>query len=146
MRDVLRKQAFFAVITFIVLFVGLLITQFFFAFSIYSAFFHSPFERPPEPFSSGSKIPVGLSEFLLVVSQTLLIGGALLAYFSWFDTDRARENLKRLRELSRQGKFISLRHDYSQLNIEAYSWFVRLFSPTVVIFGMILFYIAVSSL
>jgi hypothetical protein len=146
MRNILRKQAYFAVISFIVLCVGLSITQFVFGFSISPAPQQSPVGAPSAIPPSASKTPFGFNIFLLIVALVMLVGGSYLSYFSWFRSDKARANLERIRELAQQGQIISLRHDYSQINTTAYVWFVRFLSPIMALFGLILFWGVVSSL
>lgn len=145
MRNMLQKQAYFAVISFIVLCVGLSIAQFVFGFSISPAHVQPPVVQSSATSPSDSKSPVWFSIFLLIVSLVILFVGAYLAYFSWFKSDKLRANLEHARQLAQQGQMISLRHDYSQINITANIWWSRLLSPIMVLLGLILLLVAISS-
>ncbi len=136
----LRKQAYFAGISFIILCVAISIAHFVFGLSIL------PIDQPLSPLSPTTNIkPSFLFDlFLLVVSLVMLIGGVYFSYFVWFQGDKVRENLEHTRELAQQGKVISLRHDYSRINITAYLWFMRFFSPMIVFLGLVLFLVTLN--
>ena len=145
MRNMLQKQFYFAVISFIVLCVGLSIAQFVFGFSISPPHLQSPVAQSSTTLPNDSKPPFWFSIFSLIISLVILIEGTYLSYFSWFKSDKLRANLEHARELAQQGQLLSLRHDYSQINIAANIWWVRFLSPIMVLIGLILLSVAVSS-
>ena len=144
MRYMLRKQIYFAVISFVVLCVGLSVAHFVFGFSISFGLQQSPVAQPSTTISSDSKPSFWLSAFIVTISLTMIVVGSCLFYLSWFKGNKVRENLEKTRELAQQGELISLRHNYSNINTTAYLWFMRFFSPIIIFIGLILFAVVLN--
>jgi hypothetical protein len=139
MPNMLRRQAYFAIISFVVLCVGLAVAHFAFGISFTPAHQQTPVVQPSTNLPSDSiPPPFWFRVFIFIFSLTMTIGGSMLFYMSWFNSIKARENLEHMREFARQGKLISLRHDYTNMNITAYLWFARLFSPFLIFLGFAL--------
>ena len=135
----LRKQAYFAVISFVVLGVGLSIAYFVFGFSFL------PTPQPPVAQPVETKPPFLLALFLLVMSLTILVLGLFIFYVSWFyDPDKIQANIQSTSEQLRQRNF-RLRHDFTNINSNVFLWQVRFLSPVMVLVGLLLVFVTAKA-
>jgi len=134
-----RKQAYFAVISFIILCVAISFAHFALGISF------SPAAQSSKIPPIESKPPFAFALFLLILSLVILITALFLFYTSWFqDADKIRTNIQHTSEQLRLRNF-RLRHDFTNINSNAFLWQVRFLSPIMVLLGLVLLLAALNA-
>jgi hypothetical protein len=134
-----RRQAYFAVISFIVLCAAISFAHYALGISF------SPAIQPSTIQPIESKPPFWFALFLLILSLFILITALFIFYISWFqDADKIRANIQYVSEQMRLSNF-HLRHDYTNINSNAFLRQVRFLSPIMVLLGLVLLLAALNA-